>query len=491
MRYLFLVFALIALPAHAQTISGLSYAVTDTTIVGTWTTSPASNSNITCGAKNGIDNGVAANSTSNQAIVTGLSPSTLYSCTVTSGSTTSSPQNVTTSAAAVRTPITSLNVGPPTTTTVHGDTIYNFVSSDNSTYNTMDDGYGWTTPNAGANMQIDKLTNESTFQGSTVNLLTAYGGFATSNGTDGPSGSAQTNKLSGIFGFSGDLFLFAGRGEYCGTGHVNQNAWYGNIMLSQNHGTTWNSWQAPATFSASGIPPSPLGSYQMPVSTWGWIEPVRYAVDDGTMGYLTAGNQIDGANGFVYITTTDGWWNNGSNLYLMRIPRIQMLAQNGSAIQVWVGPSSPTPAQFVNDSNWSSSAASPTAIYSAPGQVSSQDLIFIPAMNYYLLLEWYQPAPSCTVTNDSVWVISAGPTPAGPWTQIKTQTNNPSGYYNPVVMHRTAATNTSLHNVALTIVYGGDYNNQSVYYYPAYSQMTLNPTAQLSNVTLSNGASIQ
>ncbi len=70
-------------------ISALLFFKTDSTIVATWTTDVSADSNLTAGGKAAIDNGVAANSTSHQCIVTGLLASTVYSCIVTSGGTSS------------------------------------------------------------------------------------------------------------------------------------------------------------------------------------------------------------------------------------------------------------------------------------------------------------------------------------------------------------------------------------------------------------------
>jgi hypothetical protein len=461
----------------AQVISALSYSPSDTTIVATWYTAAASSSALTCGSKAAVDNVIQPNSTFHQAIVTGLTAATLYSCAVTSGATTSSAQNVTTNAAQTRTPITTVSYGSPTITNVSGDSLFNCVSNDNKTYIEEDDGRGFVnggggTPNAGANMQIGVLTAEGTLTGTLVNLLTNYGGNGTSNGTDGPSGAALSNKLNGLFCMGGSLYAFESRNYYGATGHTTQQVYSGNIMRSNDHGVTWNSWQNPTQTQTNGTPPNPLGSYQFATAAYAWCSPVRYGLDDGSNGYLTSGNRIDGADAFVYVVCTDATWNNSSNLYLFRMTRASML-QNPGAPQYWHGPGSPAATDFVNDANWTSSATSATAIYTATNQTSAPDLTFIPAMNYYLLSEWYQPDP--TVPSNSVWKTYAGPTPAGPWTQVGTQTNNPSGWYNPVVMHRTAAANTTSAYATVTLAYAGDYGaGQATYYFPTYSTLTLN-----------------
>jgi len=473
-----------------QTITGLTYTPSDTTIVATWYTSGASSTAMTCGGIPGVDNNTAPNGTFHQSIVAGLSATSVYSCTVTSGATSSTAQNVTTTAAATRTPLTSVSFGSPTTTGVHGDTVDSFISNDNKTYVTEDDGYGFTgSPNAGANMQVGVLTTESTLTGTLVNLLTSYGAFDTSTGTDGPSGAAQTNKLSGIFSMAGTLYLWANRDQYGTTGNLTQTAWYGNIMKSLDHGATWNSFVNPtvpplaAGIAPSGTPPTP---FMFGLSTIGWCAPVRYAADDGTTGYLTAGNQIDGANAFLYMDCTDGWFINSNNLYLLRVPRAQLANQNPGTIQYWVGPASPTPAQFVTANNWSNSASGLTAIYSATGQTNGADLIFVPGVNYYVLATWYNPGTigGTQVSSNSTWNVFAGPTPAGPWTNIGSQNNNPAGYYNPTALHRTFASNTVTSNIPVTYVYSGDYNTgNATYYYPTHSVFTFNQSSSYTSPT--------
>ena len=358
----------------------------------------------------------------------------------------------------------------------------------------MDDGFGFAaSPNGGANMQVGVLTNEATLLGSTVNLLGTYGGYASNNGTDGPTGIPLSNKLSDLMSMGGALYGTQSRAQDPNqvSGYPLYYEYYANVIKSQNHGLTWNSWQAPSVFNAAGMPPSPLGSYQFADANIGTVMFVKYAVDDGTLGYLTAGNRIDGADGWVYMhyRLTPDPLMNGTNEYLMRQSRIKLSLQS-TTFQYWVGPRSPAPSDFVNDSNWSLSPAGSTPIYTSTNQVSWADMVFVPALNSYLYMHWYYPSGTGTLNpNNSVWIFLTAPTPAGPWTQFFTQTNTGTGWFHPAAMHRTVATNTKTTNIALDIVYTGSYGNGGFHYHPTYSTLVLNPTVLnpvVSNATLSS-----
>ena len=456
-------------------ISNLVYTATDSTIVATWTTDTSSDSNLSAGGKAAIDNGVAANSTSHQAVVTGLSPSTVYSCVVTSGGTSSSPQNVTTSTAHTSTPITSVSFGTVTTTAPDGDIPYNFTSNDNNTYMMRDDAR--TPPGgSGSNQQLDIITNESTLAITQVNALSAYGLYSTNNGTDGPGGIALSNKGNGMFGMAGSLFMFTGRHEINGS---TRRQFYGNVIRSDDKGVSWSNFNNPTTFNANGIPAYPNSGNNSVApfffganSNWGWVTPVRYAADDGTLGYTTAGNGFDGGNAYCYFTIIEQVNDAADYIYLGRIPRIQLFALNyATTQQFWVGPTSPTPANFVNDANWSSTPSGLTKIYTNVGKVGWQDICFIPGINRYLLFSGYRP--NVAVTSNTVWLVLEGETPAGPWTQVGSLTNNPSGYYGHTVLHRSAFSNALTQFIPITVVYSGDFNNQVPFYHPTFSTLTL------------------
>ncbi len=435
------------------TLSALAFTVTDTTIAATWTTAIACDSNLSAGGKTAVDNGVQSSVTSHWAIVTGLTPNTIYSCIVTSGFVSSSAQNVTTLVAHATVPITAYSLGSAVQLTKYGDDMCSFVSNDNIEYIMQDDGSGLPpdgSESVGAHFQLLKITNETpgSFAGSQVNEFANYT-------------NASDIYQTGLFGFHGNLYAITNISTESTEFPVTYNETYGGIIKSTDHGATWNNWQAPTgTPNSGGIPPSPTTSYMFAHPSIGALMPVRYAIDDGTIGYATAGNCFDGGNAFIYLFYLQSGLVNNSNMYLMRIPRAQMELQNGAAAQYWGGPASPTSADFVNDANWLSTDVYAHPIYTSSAQVSWSFPVFIPTINRYLWINWwYFSSPPSTITiTDSFWQVLEAPTPAGPWTQVGSTLNfNPSGWYTPTPLHRTVATNTSLTAPALTLITNNEY----------------------------------
>jgi hypothetical protein len=453
------------------TISGVVFTpVSDTSIVAQWTTDTPADSNAFCGGVPADDNGrQTAVTTTHEVVFTGLIATSSYPCHVTSAGISSSTQNVETLSPATRTPILLGILGPVTSTSYTGDILANFLSSDNFHYLGIDDS---TSPGSSANMSLLKITNESTLAMSSVNSLSSYGAAGTTNGTDGPGGVALSYKQSSLFGMNGCLYLYTNRNLYSSGGTVPQTAYFGNVIADNcNHGATLNNHQAPATFSATGSPDGPGVSMFPDSVNQAWCAFVRFGPDDGTPGYLTPGNAIDGANAYVYQNCTDGQWNNSSHLWMTRTLRADFASLTpGNKTQWWCGPSSPAPSDFVNPGNWSYSSSCRTSIYTASGQVGTCDEVFVPGYNYYVLPIWYQSTTG--TASSTVWNFQSGPTPAGPFTSFFIQTFSPQGWYCPTFLHRSIASNSGTSGVNATVLMTGNYQG-TTYYHPSYASMTL------------------
>jgi hypothetical protein len=427
-------------PSNAPTISALAESVDANTVVLTWTTSIASDSRAACGSEQSPDNGIDPAATSHSIVVAGLTPSTGYTCTVQSGAVTANIA-ATTTALAATTPITGISLGamtdynttPVPACTMTGDTYYNTRSNDGITYMLTMDTSGWNCqPNNSSALQLAKFTHETpNLVGSTVNYLTAYPyNYPT-----------PTAKAGGLMSIAGQLYvLFTRLG-------VASNPYYepitaGSYITSPDHGATWNNFQTPSTYTATGsqlAPPSaafwPQGFAGTNFSSNHFI---MYGADDGTRGNSVTANRFNDGNAYVYIislgygTGSNSSVNNNDNAYLMRVPRSKIGRLNVTDYQYYVSGDGNL------DSSWSSNYSSAGTILSNTAELGWSFIQYIPVLNRYLWLTFYYPSGAGPDATDSVWLEYESATPWGTWTQIGTQSFPSTGFYSPMILTDTA-----------------------------------------------------
>jgi hypothetical protein len=419
-------------------ISALAQSVDANTVVLTWTTDIASDSRGHCGTHESPDDGVQSGVTSHVLAVAGLAPSTLYSCTIQSGSTTQAIA-ATTSALAASTPITGISIGsftnynstsPPNT--MSGDTYYNTRSNDGVTYMLTMDTSGWNgMPGLTSALQIAKFTNESPIVGSTVNYLSGFTGAP-----------VPTAKAGGLMSIGGVFYILLNRLS-TDVSNIYETITSGSMMMSPDHGATINNYQNPTTYTTTGanLKPQQLCMWPQgnPNTNWSSNHFVMYGADDGTLGYQVANNRFNDANEYVYIvslgygTGSHSSVNNNDNAYLMRVPRSKIGRMNPTDYQYYVSGDGNL------DSNWSSISTNAGAILTNAGKLGWMWIQYVPVLNRYLLLTFYYPSGAgAGGANNSVWLEYESPTPWGTWTQIGTQTFTGTGYYSPMILTDTA-----------------------------------------------------
>lgn len=429
-----------AYPTNAPAISALTQTVDANTVVLSWTTSIAADSRAACGSEQSPDNGIDAPSTSHSVVVAGLTPSTLYSCVVTSGST-SQTISATTHALPTTTPITGISVGsetnynttPAPTCTMTGDTYYNTRSNDGVTYMLTMDTSGWNCQaNNSSSLQISKFTQETpNLVGSTVNYLTAFPyNYPT-----------PTAKAGGLMSIAGTFYMLLNRLG------ITVNPTYepimsGSIISSPDHGATWNNFQTPNTYTATGTQMLPQSLAMWPQgfsgSNFSSNHFVMMGADDGTRGNSVAANRANDGNAYVYIVSlgygsgSTSSVDNNDNAYLMRVPRSKIGRFNANDYQYYVSGDGNL------DTNWTSNYASAGVILSNAGKLGWMFIQYIPALNRYLLLTFYYPNGAGSNATDSVWLEYEAPTPWGTWTQIGTQSYPSTGEYSPMILTDTA-----------------------------------------------------
>lgn len=450
------------------TLSTITFTETDTTIKASWTTNVAGDSTINCGGRAGADAGAQTNVTSHIAAVAGLSPQSAYQCYVSTNGTSSAPQSVVTTASPARYQIMTASLGSVTTATAVGDTYYNCEDASGSNYLGIDDS---TTP-SNSDFALLKITNTSTMAVSLVNAMSAYGGEGDITGNDGPGNVALDYKQAGLFCMGGVKYFFTSRGAY--TGGL-QPQWYGNIIADDaNNGASWNNHQAPNTYNANGSPDGPgVTMFTDPYNAAG-CSPIRYAPDDGTLGYNTPGNGIDGADVYVYEVCPQGVWDNGNALYVRRIPRAKLALLAGDPAWEWWAPpaslTSPTPADSQNAANWSTNGSLKQPILVSANQLGWSNISFVRGMNSYSIETWYYTPGN--YSTHTVWKFYSALSFVGPWTLYFTQDNPTTAWYNPVPLHSQIAANSSNASATYDLLFAGNYTN-STYYKLNFAPLTV------------------
>ena len=524
-------------------ITNVTLFPASTTISATWNSDLPSDSTLQCGPTAGTYSITAADAHAetnvkiHQSIVAGLAASTVYYCVASStayggGTSTSSPVTTTTTAAPASTPITNYTVASWSylgSGNTDGDTFYNQVCADQNDYTELDDTHGFNKTGS-ADMMIGRFTNEATFTGAVnVNFMAGYGGTGTSHGSDS-QGYSRSNKFSGLLCMGGDMYALMGRQNTTNssfypvsgiTGLFEQE--YGTLLMSKDLGATWNSVTAPSNFTAFPYPPAQpaqMTAYFADNHKFGAPSFVSYGADDGTLGYtsptcdaavatVTATCRVDNADAYVYILGNDGFWNNGSYLYLARISRAKLKNMSGGDMQYYTNALGD--GNGLKDGNWSSSITGVATIFSAPGQIGEPAMQYIPYLNRYVLLNWYYPNcntgssnAGCpqdnTTAGNSVFTFYDAPHPWGPFTAIGSIASfqaaagsafgsmpATSGLYNPTLLHRTAVTSTSA-SPQMTLLAGGNFYSYTPYYSLNFANVEFNPAIPTPPTTLTTSS---
>lgn len=462
---------------------GTVVGVTPSTIVaGTGLTDSAATT-LACGTTPGaytiaaIDNDLPDADTSGERIVTGLAPSTTYFCQLTY-SNGDAPLTFTAHTAdpLPSTPIAGLSFGAiqsynalNAANQMNGDTFYNCKSSDGATYLTTDDTNGWQQNGLPTSfysaLSLIKFTSENPLAGITVNQFQNYGIGGSPTSTD-----RRSEKDAGLFCMGGKLYMLVGRQLNQATGGMGTNTAYvqdaGQMIVSNDHGASWNNFQNPATFNAQGSPTSPIDATMFPgvPGNFGSATFVMYCPDSGNLGYMDTCNMSDNANGYAYIMANDGYWNNGNVLYLARVPRAKMSRLQPSDYEFYVS------GDGLYNGAWTTDQTKAQPILSSPGKLSEPNVQYIPTLNRYLLLTYSYPGNLVAGSPDSshtIWQAYESPHPWGPWTLINTTDFPTQGFYNPVILQDTAS------NLAPTLMFTNDFMK-----WPNYTMYTTTMTIQ-------------
>ena len=429
-----------------------------TTVYLAWTEGAAAVGGAACGPTQGsytqaaADNAAQTSSTSHASIVTGLVPGSTVWCQTTANTT--NTFRVTTLPAPPSTPVTSvtidtIHVVQPVPNQIQGDTFYNCISNDNTTYVNADDNHNFgNSSSSGSNMLFGKFISESPLTGANINTMPGFGTM-----TQLLSDNAAA-KEGGLFCLNGNIYMTYGREAWITrTGFPTLFTFTGGAVIkSTDHGVTWANHQSPNSPTTAGAVPTPVGTATMFQSMTDMAAAtfVMYGADDGTLGY-----RVDNADAYVYFVTGNATYNNGNALYMARVPRAKLPALNGADYTYFTG------GDGALDANWSATQSAAAALSFSPtpaaGTLSGSTTIqYIPSVGRYLLFDWWDNGISAGSTQ---WLVYESQHPWGPWALVNTTDWIGNGaFYNPAVLMRSAlaaAPNDASH--PLTLLFSGDY----------------------------------
>ena len=460
----------------APTISSLSQSPDANSVVLGWTTSAASSTSASCGSLTAPYDASQNSVTSHTIAVPQLTPSTAYTCKACSGSTCQTI-SATTTASPATTPITGISLGtftqynstsPPYTMT--GDTFWNTVSNDSTTYITTGDSTGF---NGGASCAystvVGKFTSNSPIVIANVNVFSGWPGCTLE--TYMPT--LEYPHDTGIMSIGGNLLMSISYATQALSNPIIY--WYYNsIFMSQDHGLTWNTQTFRKTFNAVPIENNPQTTRMWPNGPPYFDDSqfVLQGADDGTLGYATTANRVLNANSYIYgmsnaQNSTGLAISQGDSYYLWRVPRSQITDLNPAEYQFYTG------GDGTQAAAWSNTQTSATAVLtddcnatnlpSYPGCLGPPSINYIPALNRYLLLAAYWPTGQNNGSNTTLLAFES-PTPWGTWTLVSTIGYPTTGYYEHAVLQADAlAAGTS--PTTMKVVFASNYQSTYTLYY--------------------------
>jgi hypothetical protein len=244
----------------------------------------------------------------------------------------------------------------------NGDTWDPFWADDGDLYAFNCDGRGFGTEPR--NLAFNKLSGSACVElaGSAVNSMDDYG----KSGLRGPDGA--TWKACGQECIDGVFYAFVSRNTYGDESHdswLRQTAVNCSLIKSADRGLTW-------TRTAKENYAQPM----WPGPAFGAPFFVHYGQNGGRVAR-------DGADRFVYASSTNGFWNDGDSYILGRVERSKLSALRSGDWTYYIG------GDGALDASWSPQTADAHPILSATVHCSQGAICFIPALRLYLLVAWY------------------------------------------------------------------------------------------------------
>lgn len=275
----------------------------------------------------------------------------------------------------------------------NGDTWDPFWADDDNLYAFNCDGRGFGT--LPRNLAFNKLEGNQLplLHGSMVNSMDEYGA-SSKKGADGATWKACGQEcIDGIF------YTFVSRNTYgsdSGDPYLRQTAHNSSLIKSTDRGATWTR-SAAENYARPMWKGAPFGAPFF----------IHYGQNGGRV-------VRDGADRYVYASSTNGFWNDGDQYILGRVPREKLSSLQASDWSYSLG------GDGTDASRWSFDIAEAVPFLSLPRQCGQGPICYVPALDAYLMIAWYNTATmkKWFEPNEMRYDFYQAEHPWGPWRQV-------------------------------------------------------------------------
>lgn len=314
-----------------------------------------------------------------------------------------------------------------------GDTWCPVWAMDGNLYSSSCDGSGFD-ERANSNLCFHKITGDIVddnhgLKGETINAMNKTGDHRWDYGLWAGKPNWKANGLTSI---EGTLYLFVSLhgNEFYNEGDIQvtvQRAWNSSIIKSTDSGVTWF--------------PSKEDNTENPMfsgNRFGSPFFIHYGQDG-----RPPKDNADLSNEYIYAVANDGYWNNGNNMILGRVKRIDISSLNPDKWEFYIG------GEGTSDYSWTKNLNSGDVkeILLSPHKLSQASVTYIEHLGRYIMLQWYYNPKNPPVNAwGGVWYGWGGktyldtyeaPHPWGPWTKVNVDSVECElGWYNPVVINK-------------------------------------------------------
>ena len=290
----------------------------------------------------------------------------------------------------------------------HGDTWEPAWAEDGNIYSPSNDTHGMHQV-ANSNVAFNRLsgTDPVKLSGVTVNAMADYG----RESQKGPDGC--TWKSSGCSYIAGALYLVVARhkyGEESGDKFRRQTAANASIIRSTDYGRSW-------VRSAKENMDRPL----FPGRRFATPYFIQYGLNP---------SHADESDQYVYAISNNGFWDNGDEMVLGRVPRAKLPQLKGEDWEYFAG------GDGMHCSAWAANVDRANPVIQSPGKLGMTGAVYVPSRRRYLMVAWYYPAGGGKMKgafSETVWNFYESPQPWGPWSIIGSQRFTPQGFYCPEI----------------------------------------------------------